>query len=210
MQKIDESQGLNPAVPLETSEVDLLARVLSDAFYDEPSFVYLMPDEKTRRIVSPLVFRHAIRASQMYGDVHTTQAVDGAALWLSPARDWTLTRMVRTGMVTMPFKLEWSAFRRFIKLAASIDKVRKQLAAGSHWYLMALGVKLSKEREDIRGTLIQPVLSRADSTGFPCYLETFDETSLAFYARHGFRITGAGHIPGGPNFWAMTRPPGRR
>jgi hypothetical protein len=40
----------------------------------------------------------------------------------------------------------------------------------------------------------------------PCYLETFSEKRLAFYKNYGFRITGAGRIPGGgPNFWAMTR-----
>lgn len=57
--------------------------------------------------------------------------------------------------------------------------------------------------------LIEPVLSRADSTGMPCYLETFSEKRLSFYKDFGFRITGAGRIPDeGPNFWAMTRAAG--
>jgi hypothetical protein len=45
------------------------------------------------------------------------------------------------------------------------------------------------------------------SEGIPCYVETFNERDLAFF-RHSFRIAGGGHIPrGGPDFWALIRPP---
>ena len=49
--------------------------------------------------------------------------------------------------------------------------------------------------------------SRSDAEGLPCYLETFNPANLPFYKELGFRIEGAGRIPGGPNFWAMVRGP---
>jgi hypothetical protein len=72
----------------------------------------------------------------------------------------------------------------------------------------AHGVEASKPEKAIAGALIEPVLSRADSDGLPCYLETFDERDLPFYEERCFRIAGAGRIPGGgPNFWALMKRP---
>ena len=55
---------------------------------------------------------------------------------------------------------------------------------------------------------IEPILERADSSGLPCYLETFNDKNLSFYKDEGFRIAAAGNIPhGGLDFWAMIREP---
>jgi len=95
---------------------------------------------------------------------------------------------------------------RYMKLRQSIEEVRTRLAPGPHWYLMLLAVTPSLPEKVVAEALMQPVLSRADSTGMPCYLETFSEKRLAFYEDCGFRIIGAGRIgAGGPNFWTMGR-----
>jgi GNAT superfamily N-acetyltransferase len=86
-------------------------------------------------------------------------------------------------------------------------KFRRRLAPEFHWYLMALGVEPSKQRKGLGTRLIEPILACADSSGLPCYLETFNERNLAFYGRQGFRIAAAGNLPGGPDFWAMIRAP---
>jgi hypothetical protein len=49
--------------------------------------------------------------------------------------------------------------------------------------------------------------SGSDAEGLPCYFETFNPANLPFYKKLGFRIEGAGRIPGGPSFWAMARAP---
>ncbi len=197
------SRQPNPVSKLAPGEVTALSSVMSRALHDEPHLVYLIPEEERRRSVSPRFFQAALRASQLYGEVYATQAADGAALWMSPEHNWTIGRLVRTGM---PFDLESVIWRRFLKLGASLAKVRKRLAPSSHWYLMVFAVGRSEQEEAIGGALIEPVLSRADSTGMACYLETFNEKRLGFYKNHGFRIAGAGKIPGGgPSFWAMTR-----
>jgi hypothetical protein len=206
LQRLDNPQQLSPVARLEPSQVDSLATVLSRTYQDEPDLAYMVPDEAMRRIVSPSLFQSAIRAGQRYGEIHTTENADGVAVWIRPEHDLPFGRMVRTGPMEFSFNLGWEYTARYMKLSVSIEEVRKRLAPSAHWYLMVLGVEISTPTKVIGDSLIAPVLSRADSTGVPCYLETFSEKRLGFYKDFGFRITGAGRIPdGGPNFWAMTR-----
>jgi len=73
---------------------------------------------------------------------------------------------------------------------------------------MAVGLKPSKLGNSIASALLQLLLSQADSDGLPCYLETFQERDIPFYEDFGFRVEGAGIIPGGElSFWAMMRLP---
>src|SRR5262245_47927502 len=169
-----------PAIPLDPSQADELAMVLSRAYYEEPQFRYLMPDERTRLSLLPGLFRVAIRASQLYGQIYTTQSVDGGALWIGPGDVLTAERMMRTGFPTIPIAWERTSVERCISLGLYLDEVHERLIRGRHWYLLALGVEPSKQKAKISGTLIEPLLSRADSDGLPCYLETFNERNLPF------------------------------
>ena len=191
------------------AEIDLLALILSRTLHDEPNFTFVLPDEQQRRVVLPWFFRTlAIRASQLWGEIYTTESVDGGALWIRVRLAHTFGRVLRTGMLTSPFRLGWASLRRCMSLSGRLEVVHKSVARGPHWYLMALGVEPSVTGQAIAGALIEPVLSRADLDALPCYLETFNESSLSFYKKRGFRIAGAGRIPrGGPNFWALLRDP---
>jgi hypothetical protein len=192
-------------VRLDVSQVDSLATVLSGALQNEPNFKYLIPDEQARRTILPWFFRAvAIRACHVYGEIYTTPTIEGGALWISPGHTPAFEEMVRREMLAMPFKLGWTSFRRCVNLAARLEAVRKRLVRGPHWYLMVHGVKSSKQERAIGAALLEPVLSRADSYGLPCYLETFQEKDLPLYEACGFRVQGAGQIPGGgPIFWAL-------
>jgi GNAT superfamily N-acetyltransferase len=195
-------------IPVDPSQSDALATVLSRAFYDGPEFRYIMPDDEDRLALLPEVFRTSIRASQLYGEIHTTPGGDGAALWIAPRPTVTPARMVRIGFLLMPLRLGWANFKRCRDLGERLDVVHQRLIAGPHWYLLALGVEPSKQGRGIGEALIEPVLARADSEGLPCYLETFNERNLPFYKRHAFQIAGGGNIPEGPDFWTMIRKPG--
>src|SRR5262249_61589018 len=81
MQQVYDAQQSKAPGILDTSQIDLLANVLSRSFHDNPNFVYMIPDEGTRRTLSPWFFRSAIRATQLYGEIYTTETIDGGALW---------------------------------------------------------------------------------------------------------------------------------
>jgi hypothetical protein len=183
--------------------------MLSRSLQNEPSFVYIMPDERARRMILPWFFQMvAMPASRLFGEICTTNQIDGASLWIRPGSGFTFERMIRNAMQWMPLKLDQASLRRWINLGARLEKARRRLALGPHWYLLALGVEPLIDRCTLGGLLTEPVLSRADSDKIPCYVEIFDERDFCFYERLGFRVEGAGNIPhGGPSFWTMMRAP---
>jgi len=206
LQRLVSPLQFNSATQLEVSQASALANVLSRACHNDPYLTYLIPDVEARRIVSPWLFFSMIRAGRLYGEINTTDSGNGAAVWISPLYGVSVRRVIRAALMSMPVGAGCGIARRCLRVAAIMEEVRKRLAPVPHWYLMALGFGTSQPEKAGREALIQPVLLRADSAGIPCYLETFSEEKLMFFKSYGFRITGAGRIPGGgPNFWAMTR-----
>ena len=195
--------------PLQVSQTEALATMLSRSFQNEPNFVYIMPDEEARRIILRWFFQMvAIPASRVFGEICTTNQIDGASLWIRGGSGLTFERLIRNAMPGMPLKLDQASLRRWINLGARVDNARHRLVRGPHWYLLALGVETSIDRFTLSGLLTGSVLSRADSDRIPCYVEIFDERDLSFYENLGFRVEGAGGIlQGGPSFWAMIRAP---
>src|SRR2546423_1150501 len=72
---------------IRTASIHDLARValpLSRAFYDDPVFVWGMPDADRRREVLPGFFTLFAGAFRRHGHVHRTTDGTGAALWVPP------------------------------------------------------------------------------------------------------------------------------
>src|SRR5262245_42755615 len=202
---------LNPAVPIRTSQVELLGGVLTQAFYNDPGVEYILPDARTRRNVLSWFFTSvAIRTSRLFGEIYTTVNLDGGSLWIRPGVELTIGQAVRTEMLSLPFRLDRRSITRWINVRRYLESARSHLADKLHWYLVALGTEPSTTGKAIRGALMTPVLAKADWDLRSCYVETFHERDLPFYEQYGFRIAGAGQIPkGGPSFWALIRPPRR-
>src|SRR5262245_17797819 len=118
MYKLVNSHQLKPVAGPEAA--GLLATILSHSFHYDPSFIYAMPDEETRRVISPWFFESAIRATLLYGEIYTTESTDGGALWIRPEHDLTFGQMVRTGMTAIPFSLEGGISRRCMKLGVNV------------------------------------------------------------------------------------------
>ena len=55
-----------------------------------------------------------------------------------------------------------------------------------HWYLAFVGVDPAVQSHGIGKALLAPILSSADETGTPCYLETPFSRTHSFYGRQGF------------------------
>src|SRR5262245_37416290 len=190
------------------SEAEVLAQVLSRSLGDEPRLAHVIPNPETRAAVLPWFFVSAIRASELYGETFMTPSANGGAIWIRPGGTLAFQHRLRSELRQLPFKLRTAYLRRSLKLGASLERIHQRLAERPHWYLLSLGVDACKDRDATAAALISPVLSRADSEGVSCYVETFQESELSFYERHGFRIEGSGRISGsGPAFWITMRAP---
>lgn len=194
---------------LRSDQIDAAGAVLGRAFFDDPAFVWMLPDDGRRARFQEWFSAVACRYAVRWGGAYTTASrVEAAALWLPPGVAVDAIRMLRAGMWAAPFKLGPGGFRRMVSGMGHVDDLHKEsMKQERHWYLMTLGVDPPRQGQGIGSALIQPVLARADAEALPCYLETTKERNLAFYRRHGFDVLRETSLPpDGPPAWTMVRP----
>src|SRR5262245_46876152 len=124
---------LNPAIPLRTSQIELLGSVLARAFHNHPAAEYIFPDARMRRsVLSWFFISVAIRTSRLCGETYTTVNVDGGALWIRPGVDLTIGHALRTELASLPSRLNRSSIKRWINVSGYLESVRRQLADKTH------------------------------------------------------------------------------
>lgn len=186
-------------------DVEEIIGVLARAFYDDPVAMFMFPSDKRRLISLPKFFRFMVVHQYLKCDeVWTTNDLAGAALWAPPHK-------VRPGL---------SEFLHFIPIFPEligsntnaalrlIFKIEAKRPKAQHWYLSTVGTDPDRQGEGVGSALISNVLERCDRDGFPAYLESTKESNIAFYSRHGFKVTGEIHtrVPG-PTVHLMWREP---
>ncbi len=203
------SQTLTMPTPLAMSQIDQGIDVLASSFQQDPLMEFLYPDI-TRNAYSPARFYQAtIRMGLQYGEVQTTPAMDGLAVWISPGNtDFGFGQLIRTGFLSAVLFAGLRTMGRFIKMANYAEKANKPILERPHWHLMMIGVEPSQQGRGLGGQLMRPMLARADAENMPCMLESGNERNLTFYERYGFDIAAHNVIPdGGPQYWLMVREP---
>jgi ribosomal protein S18 acetylase RimI-like enzyme len=193
-------------VRLERSRLDEASAALARAFFDDPAWVWLLPDPARRARLLPWLFRIGfdITAAEVYA---TAGSVLGAARWLPPGRAPMRVGATLRALVTTPLRLG-SVTPQFLAYGRAVELLRTEAIAGPHWYLAGIGVEPSARRQGIGGALLAPGIAAAEREGVPAVLLTNNEDNLSFYERHGFRTVRKGETPkGGPRAWAMVKRP---
>jgi GNAT superfamily N-acetyltransferase len=185
------------------ADLDPLCAALARAFDDDPVMAWMFPDDGTRLERNERFFKLRVRGLLSRDEVYTTDEHAGAACWAEPGR-WEMGPI--------------EGFRFALRVAAMTRTRTPVLARGwqvvdnahprePHWYLAILGTEPNRQGEGIGSALLQPVLDDCDRNEVPAYLESSKEENLAFYARHGFRVTDELTLPEGPPIWPMWREP---
>lgn len=199
----------NGPVRLAASQKAQATQMLARAFLTDPAYSAIFPDSVERWQALQRLFGAVVGYSLVYGLVHATPAVEGVACWLSPGNaEITLWRMLRTGLGLQRAVISFSPVTRQRVLAVLdyMDEIHKRQAPGPHWYLWLVGVEPDAQGRGIGSRLIQPVLTRADKEGLPCYLETQTESNVAFYQKRGFEVMTDGFVPDQEiRVWTMLR-----
>ena len=181
------------------ADIPALAASLARAFLDDPVSMFSNPRERTRERRLRWYFTGRLRTLVGEELCFCTQDRTGAALWAPPDR-WQpppreAIRLVRMTNHRTPL---------FLAGVARIDKAHPK---GPHYYLGVLGVAPEAQGRGLGGALMAPMLERCDREGVGAYLESSKERNVAFYGRHGFRVTGELTFPRGPRLWLMWRDP---
>jgi len=138
------------------------------------------------------------------GVVLTTPDHTATAVWRSPGR-WKVTG--RQMVLTLPATLR--ALRgRTLVAKRTLDAIEAVHPEEPHWYLEILGTVPEQQGHGLGAAAMAPILARCDEEGVPAYLESTKHSNVAYYERHGFRVTSELPLPdGGPSLWPMWRDP---
>jgi ribosomal protein S18 acetylase RimI-like enzyme len=199
---------MSDTMPLADQHVPLASALLARAFFDDPLFEWVEPEPTRRAQILPWMMGIGTRYGTRFGEVHgTADTLTGAAVWLPPGASLVdPARLEEAGFVDPATVLGDAALQRFGAFMEHAEELHLRDMADRHWYLMILGVDPPFQGRGLGGAIMQPVLTRADESALPCYLETAKERNVPFYRKHGFEVVHEGTMPlDGPRFWTMRR-----
>ena len=178
--------------------------MLAAAFFDDPVFRWMLPDDDHRATANQTFFRLTVDVLAGHDDAWVTaDGADGAALWVPHGRE------VMSDELAERFAAETAelAGPYADRMAGLFELLDEHHPHEPHEYLFFVGVRPGAQGRGIGGALMAPVLARADAAGNPCYLEASSRRSRALYERHGFRAISEIAPAGGPPLWPMVRDP---
>jgi len=180
-------------------DVSRLAGAMAEAFYDDPVFGWLMPDDERRLARLRRFYLAELRHVGLgRGEAWTSDALIGAAIsappgaWRLPLRAMLL-QGAQFGVHVM----------RALRLLGAIE--RRHLREPHH-YFAHIGVAPAAQGQGLGSRLMRPTLDRCDREGLPAYLEASSERNAALYERLGFRLLSEVRVGDSPPLRLMARP----
>ena len=185
------------------ADIDGVAAALARAFHNVPVMHWFFPEERDRPRRIERVFRMRVAALLKQDEIYTTDDHAGGAVWAQPDR-WEVPPLEGLAFVARLLPMVRTRIGLLARGWGMIDRMHPK---EPHWYLAILGTEPDTQGHGIGSALMHPVLDDCDRNGVAAYLESSKETNLAFYGRHGFRVTGELRLPDGPVIWPMWREP---
>ncbi|MFX1378555.1 MAG: GNAT family N-acetyltransferase [Promethearchaeota archaeon] len=179
--------------------IDKICKVAGEAFQEDPTTLFIYPDEKERKEKLQYGFRMIYNYGMRHGVAYaTSNHLEGIIVWLPPNKTfpstWTLMR--NGGFYTMrKVGLKLKAMKRTMTVFGYTETKHKELAPFDHWYLQNIAVKPEEQRKGYGGHLLRAMIPKIENEGFPIYLETNNEKNLGFYQKYGFEIIDHVTIP---------------
>lgn len=179
-----------------------VSAMLARAFFDDPVFAWLIPDDGARQARLPGLFELFYRTDGPAGMRLLTAGGEAATLWRAPGQASAGRR--ETLRATWPLIRTFGL--RLPRAFAVSEAIEANFPAGPFWYLHIAGCDPAHQGKGFGGAAVRAGLERAAGR-LPSYLETAKERNLSFYQRLGFTVTREWSVPGGgPKFWSMLRP----
>ena len=192
--------------PVEAADRAAVVAALTAAFIDDPVTNWATPSDRHR----PAVLRHFFGCYFDFhigeGMVYADPELRGAAVWALPG-NWRTTagqdlRIARA----FAHPRHWPRGPGVARGLLGLE--RKHPPEPRHFYLASVGVMPDGQGRGLGSRLLEPVLEICDRDGIPAYLESSKESNIAFYARHGFRVSNELKLSRrGPTMWPMWREP---
>jgi ribosomal protein S18 acetylase RimI-like enzyme len=185
------------------ADIPAMAAMLSRAFHHDPIVDWVFNDEQRRPRYTRRFFAGRARVLIGQREIYTVDGTAAAAMWARPDewRDPPLQALKELAILTPGVGL------RAPRVIRGLVQVEAHHPKPPHWYLAVLGTEPSRQGEGLATKLLTAVLDECDRDEVPAYLETGTERNVAFYTRHGFKVTEELRLPKGPPIWLMWRDP---
>jgi GNAT superfamily N-acetyltransferase len=200
---------MSQIIRLSRAQFEPARQTLGQAFESYPLMTYALPNAESRVRAVTALYGSILWDCLHWGEVYATSDLAGVACWLAPGQTSPgLLRLIRAGMLKLPWLYRSTGFRRLQAYGELANKLHHECAPGRHWYLWAIGVRPDNQGQGLAGRLVAPILARADQESSPCYLETHVESNVKVYARLGIEVVSKS-TPGEHPLavWAMLRTP---
>ena len=184
-------------------DIPAMAEMLSRAFHDDPIVDWVFEDERKRPRYTRRFFAGRARVLLGQREIYMADGAAAVAMWARPDewRDPPLQALKELAVLVPGVGL------RAARVIRGLVQVEARHPKPPHWYLVVLGTEPSRQGEGLATALLRPVLDQCDRDEVPAYLETGTERNVAFYTRHGFKVTEELRLPKGPPIWLMWRDP---
>jgi len=187
-------------------QVNVVARVLAEAFVDYPLYTYSIPNPKKRLPVLQTLYEVIVTYSMKYGKIYaTSNQLEGVMCYL-PKEAVILSnwRMVKSGALKIPLKFGFAFLKRVTPVTAKFDQQWAKYANFPHTYLWNIGVQPDQKGKGHASRLIRSLLADLAARNEPCYLGTVLERNVRIYEHLGFQVMETCVIPEAHlTSWAM-------
>lgn len=186
----------------------LAAALIGDPFYRAVT-VACGDDETARLAMLEAYFALALAEGWQAGRVDLADdGRNGAAIWTTdtPIAERQAAYAQREDALRV--LLGEQGFAHFSAIVGNMEHALAPHALQDAWYLSIAGIAPDAQGRGWGASVLAPGLAAVDAAGAACFLETYNERSLPFYARLGFAVAGRyAEAVTGCDYWLMVRQP---
>jgi ribosomal protein S18 acetylase RimI-like enzyme len=194
---------------LTLADADAAARVISQAFVDDPLCTFMLPFRRTRIKTLYKFFRPysevSIKNNLAYG---AGEPLQGVAFWHPPnQKDISINLKALGKFLPLLFTMYPIGYVRARAILSQTDALHKKYASEPHYYLDNIGVLAFARGRGIASNLIRPFLAQADAQKTITYTDTVTPSNVPLYQHFGFRCLEQTAIPSTAiTVYALLRP----
>jgi GNAT superfamily N-acetyltransferase len=189
----------------ELADLDAVASVLADAFYDDPVMRWWLRDDGRYGEALKRFFGFMMESDIPHGHVYLSQDHAAAAAWQPPAvagQPFPVWEQIKL----LPRMIQNTGLRRLTRVFKLIAMMEEHHPKRPHFYLFFLGVRDEAQGQGIGSAILSATLKVVDNARMPAYLENSNPRNTPLYVRHGFSLTAeAAPAPGAPAIQFMWR-----